>query len=887
MASAWCMPKRLAALGAAIRLLGMLFRLAGCAAAEAAPSSQPVEPAGEESLQARIALAIRQLGDAKYKVREEAMRFLWSVGRPAEGALRAALASNDPEVVRRARHVLEQLEYGILPDTPKELVALVEQYKAGNASAKQAALRKLLELGPAAHGVLLAMSASPDPQVRQEVSRFLQPQVAAIVPALLAAGKVSQAGEMLELGAAGGEESAVRNHAAFLLLRGGLEEKIRQLEAKALTGEAARALACYHRAAGDLNKAAAAAARSGDNDLLRQILFEVGDWKGLAEALSGADGPERIEQLGLLAACHRMTGQAEAFEKDLAEIRKLAAAAREASDASQPKASASCAAALLANDRPEEAIDVFIGAGQYGPAFELLCAQLRFAEAFALVEKAASADGEAPFALEAELVEALGRLGEKDKAEEIAVRLDRSAGKDLPALIRLLRAEVASGMEDQAFRRCATALAELKQEEDPSALLGAVLPGQGPRAGVWWRVLRRASLDEPPELTLTRLRELLAGRTSEQQLLALAQQAEAAAAELPRRQEAQWLEAVGEALHSAGLGEAALRFFERAGELSPTGSPWLRAGDLLARQGHWDRAAEACDQASRKAPAEALPLYLKGWALAHAGQQDPGQELMDLALLLPLASQHARTALAERLADRGLADAASRQRELAARAGGPGYGYFDWSWLQQLVERAVAAGDFSLAASHYERYRLQCLSPGTALASLKGHLILSARVNALAARGHLAAGRKTQVMESARRSVAAMPSDASAAIELISALDEAALKAEADELFAQAFSALEAVCLRYPRAATHFNNAAWLAAKCRRRLDRSLALASRAVELEPANAAYLDTLAEAHFQRGQRERAVELIKTCIRLEPKDDYLRRQLERFAGERPPSP
>jgi hypothetical protein len=66
----------------------------------------------------------------------------------------------------------------------------------------------------------------------------------------------------------------------------------------------------------------------------------------------------------------------------------------------------------------------------------------------------------------------------------------------------------------------------------------------------------------------------------------------------------------------------------------------------------------------------------------------------------------------------------------------------------------------------------------------------------------------------------------------------------------------ERLCADYPRAAGCHNRAAWLAARCGRRHDQALEHARKAVEQEPGNAGYLDTLAEVHFQRGDRGKAL-------------------------------
>ena len=77
---------------------------------------------------------------------------------------------------------------------------------------------------------------------------------------------------------------------------------------------------------------------------------------------------------------------------------------------------------------------------------------------------------------------------------------------------------------------------------------------------------------------------------------------------------------------------------------------------------------------------------------------------------------------------------------------------------------------------------------------------------------------------------------------------------------------------------------AWLMVRCHQPLDEALRHARRAVELEPENSGFLDTLAEIHFQRGDQEKAVAAMERCKQLRPGYSYFRKQLLRFkAGDK----
>src|SRR5262245_11717254 len=78
-----------------------------------------------------IRAAIKQLGDERFAVREKAMKFLMQAGATAERQLTEALGSTDPEVVKRARSLLDRILYRIEPGAPPEIVALAARYPNG------------------------------------------------------------------------------------------------------------------------------------------------------------------------------------------------------------------------------------------------------------------------------------------------------------------------------------------------------------------------------------------------------------------------------------------------------------------------------------------------------------------------------------------------------------------------------------------------------------------------------------------------------------------------------------------------------------------------------------------------------------------------------------
>jgi tetratricopeptide (TPR) repeat protein len=103
---------------------------------------------------------------------------------------------------------------------------------------------------------------------------------------------------------------------------------------------------------------------------------------------------------------------------------------------------------------------------------------------------------------------------------------------------------------------------------------------------------------------------------------------------------------------------------------------------------------------------------------------------------------------------------------------------------------------------------------------------------------------------------------------------------EAKRMFDQAYEALQAVELE--RGGDHpmpKNNLAWLCARCGERKGEALRLAEEATRAMPDNAAFVDTLAEAHYLFGHYDEAVRLEAKVVGARPSDRFLKEQLKRF--------
>lgn len=848
--------------------------LLACSVLLRADSAALVTPNKDEILR-----AVRQLGDDKFVTREKASDFLWKAGKAAEPYLQQALKSEDVEVVRRARDLLEKFKYGIYPDTPENVLVLIRKYRSGDSSAKDAAIRELLKLGKPGYPVLNKLAATEeDTNLRRSLFDRIATESAEAAGVKMAEGNFADAEELLEIGVATGHGPGLRNYAAYLLLRGRLGEKIPEYQGRLnQTGDkhTAEVLAYLHRAAGDLSSARQAAEKSGKAALLEGILFELGDWQALAQWPAKRQAESNAEETrwgpGLKATYQRLAGNQAGFE---AELKK----AHNDNDSW---------IALLFNDRPAEAMATLVKGKQYTKAVEFLALQLKFREAIELADKAHETAGDDLFALDLLKARTLHQLGEHDRAAQVLAKraegLDKGTSQRLASLVEV---EYQLGLKDLAFEHCARMLTSTKGERSPPNLTWAlryVFPRDQAAADVWWKFFRSKYADEEASATLKRLRTLLDEKKPGQDFTGLLQELEQAAQESPPDHRETWLHALADTCGALGQDERVLGYLEKAARATGSTAAWTHLGDHLAEKKRWPQAAESYARAWDKDRKQAAPLYLQGWALAQAGQGAEGKQLMERAHWLPLGGEAQRYALAEAMAKHGLNDAVRREQELILRTG-EFQSVYVTNAQNKVGEDAAVRKDYARAAACSERVLLTVLQTNVSFIRNRAYLSVPYSVHHHRARALLAAGKVDEARKEAELALNLIPGDIDLAIHLAADFERQGHKKDADDLFDRVFAVHTKLCTDFPRSGWCHNNLAWLAARCRRQLDQALEHSQKAVELSPKNAGHIDTLAEVHFQRGEKDKALERMKQCIELDPKNDYFVKQLKRIeAGDR----
>jgi tetratricopeptide (TPR) repeat protein len=845
--------------------------------------ASPARAAAKTPTKEQVAQWIKELGADDFNVRESATKKLWEAGEAAEAAVIQAARSDDAEVARRAGELAEKFRWGIYPDTPAMVIDLVGRYRSADPKGKLAVVGEMFDAGAPGCATLLKIArAEKDASFRGQLIGLIGQQSYRAIPALLQDGSFTHLEALLELGIAADTEQAMTSYAAYWLLRGRIDEAVARWKAEADKPGNKRAyevLAYLYRAKGELPAARVAAFKAGKADLIEQVLYDQGDWKALAERPAVSEYRRDIEALGFHAAYQRLAGEGEALNGTLAGLRKHAEG-RPGNDVEVWYA----AKALLLNDRPADALALLTKPLRHADlAFEILTVQGRYREAFALAD-ALPADHPDKGIVEVLRARTLYLLGEKDKAQAVFTKVAGRIGKTPLSdwQERLIDVECRLGLREQAMQQCCRLLPGMAYGESRAPavrLLGHLFPGHGAEADILLELLRGSSArTSDPATRMLQVGNLLAGRATEREIAVLGEVAgKKYGATVP---EGPLLALATVAL--AAKQEALARGFLEKAAGQGSAAALLRLGDALAAKKEWRAAAGHYAEAWAKDTHDPLPLYLRGHALAQAGDAKEGALWTERARLLPLSNEEARSAFADALAERGRHEAARREREFLIRVSQPG-SFYAGDALRQSALDAVARRDDARAADLHEKAMLRCLDARVSFQEGGAYVAVPETIHRHRALGLLAAGH----LDEARKEIALCETILSGDVDLpcgaVPALDKLGRKKEADELFAHCRDLHEKLCQEYPKSAREHNSLAWLSACCRRELDKGLEHAQKAVALAPDSAGYYDTLGEVYFQRGDKEKALAAARKSVELAPKVVYYKRQLKRIeAGD-----
>lgn len=839
----------------------------------AEPTTQPIDD------------AIAHLGDPDPTVREHATKVLREAGPAARKALEEAAKGDDPEVAARAQELLRAVPAG--PATtkaePDEELSDVTLYRAANAPAKQQIIDRLKTTTDGTFPLTRLWGIETDQELRGAIFDELLKRWSSAAAILLGDGSITSSELLLTTAVDHKETDSAPAYAAYWRSRGRLDEMIRRWASRGGKQPpdtwAEQVLSSLYRAKGDAKAAIAHAEACDDPQVLLETLLWAGDWARLAvELRKGNPAVQTPNDMGIIIGMESLAGDEKAVDADLPKLNALVHTENDAHAAAD---------ALLLVNRPDEAAKVLIDEGQYATAYDLLSDRGRFDEAAALL---AAHDGETSaeaISLRAVAAKEYGRLGLTKQRDEMIQRITKeNAEIKFPRVSALLaEAERDAGMTEKAWLHFGDAI------ENCGEFGGGIGLTQ---QGVWyvthafpskdngvewfgiWATYFRGRRHRPIRELFEKTRREYDGSMPIEELKAIVSGVDLTSERLQPFIKLAWEAAVR--MRKAGHEDDAVDFVM---DLAPRASGcelYIGLGDWAAEKNDWGLAADRYAMAWRKERTSALAMYLQGWAMERGGRVSEGRERMQLAHLLPLGDEKRREELISGLIARRLDDAAVREADLLIRTGHPLSSGSEVA-LRTAAERAEERGDAAVANALWQRTLTSFLYGTYTFRFEPAYLHLPDMVRRAHARALLAAGDWEGAQRDVKTCTEMLPIDCAIGIDLVPDLDKLGKHAEADALFAKQFAVKQSICDRYPDSAWHHNECAWLAAKCDRELDKALVHAKRAVELDPTNAADIDTLAEVYFHQKHFKEAVELEKKCVEISPNEPIHRKQLERF--------
>ncbi|MCH7726258.1 MAG: hypothetical protein IH991_07245 [Planctomycetes bacterium] len=754
----------------------------------------------------------------------------------------------------------------------------------------------------------------PDEGMRKTHLKSILYAPSGLVAAHIQNGKHDRALQLLEDNA--DDDLGRLRLATFLLLTEQIEGRITELR-KQIDSEpnapAARLLAYCLRAKGDLDGARAAAKLTDDAGLLKAVMIEQCDWAAAAKVQAAGPSPfpvfarsnrpkthQQAEHLGLLAAYQRLAGQTEDFEKTIEQILELARSAPE--DLSRRWF---CVEALLLNDRFEEGIELL--AKTYPlRAFDLYTYRHQFQQALNLANwpKEVKPDRawldslptvgsneenrviqRFEFALKvARTLHTLGKHEARDQVIELAEAYAQEqplgnspSGPRRACGEKLCIALVRMGQLDRAWK---VGAAVLFGSRATPWYFSRLYPQRYREAQGWWMYFRLKYSAEPSSETLARIHRVL--YPSSPQAAAefddLVDDAEKLALSIQDARRNGLLSTIGTTSMRRGNLETAQRCLV-AVDLER--STWLvnhLLGDVYRMREQWADAAKSYKASWERDRDQLRGLYLAGEMLIRAGSDEEGQRLKQQASLMALDSR-ARSSMTRSLRLAGLDDA-DEQYELLLRTAP--CQHLEWGEAAFNLSDSRLNSSVADAADLLQHTVLDDLLLNYYFRDDRWYLSAPLSVHKRHARAAIAAkdfGRASREIELA---LVAAPANTQLTEDLLPLLNDAGQGKLAGELFNKLFEGYSKAIQQYPESAVLHNNLAWLSARCGRRLDDALKHATQAVKLAPDNSGHLDTLAEVHFHRGNRENAVRHARRALKLKPLDDNLKKQLKRFQSD-----
>ncbi|MGL4398654.1 MAG: hypothetical protein ACRCXD_02190 [Luteolibacter sp.] len=864
--------------------------------ASAAPDS--TAESGSKRLEKPLTTLIQDLADNKFRVRENASQEIWKVGEPALEALQAAAAGDDPEKAYRANELIRKIQLHITPETDPAVIALVERYAKATANEKPG-LFDQMHKRRAWRQMLKLYASETSPDLRSRLERLIEGVAVVAARERIVAGDPAGAREFLEMAPA--DAAGLLALADFHRSQGSLEAELER--AKTLDGRQADAWQlALHRATGNLEAARDSATKAGEPTIAAAMAALLGDplpWLRINESDGDGGG---IHRPYTEAAIKRWLGK----ELRAADLEPLVRSANSKN-----------------REERQRGVNSLFLLGETALA-EKGYAALSRTSAFSYYEALERIpDALKMLGLDAENPDYTKWVADYFKRMSVkGAGNDEDVALDTQELILLGSFLERRGLHDRCAEAFLSPMATLS-EKDPDSfmdLLGQLFGGYrttdrepirvsevakqaaiawaGDSAERWEEIINTAFGEQEEVVQLWDwLSDLDPGIGRVERFEAmLALSGFGRDPELLRKK---WLKRAWQAVERAP-DEHRVRLLEKIGfilDQNPDVINNLKLWDQMPehRRMDGDWRTHILDLSAAGLWADAASFFQKQIDKISASRLDPQPSLHAcLAACFRNAGQ-----IAEADAQDQIVETLALGHDAIEIANGYAYGSdyrraADW-WARATRQNAPESKDFRVALQLYGATLLEqgkwqeaaSLSELHAQAAAAVDLNNTSPIDGLRLRLQSDLGRALALLPKDRskaiailaKSHASLPSDGSLADDFFPAVRKSGLIKEHDEWFKITWDFMSAVLREFPNSDNTCNTAAWLASRACRNLDPAEKLLQHALALNPEQPPYLDTMAEIHFAKGNRAKAIEWSSDAINFMPLDIMLRRQHHRF--------
>jgi len=869
-------------------------------AAASLVSAAPVIPKEPAPLPESVA----GLSNESYAVREKVTRELWALGEKALPELRAAIEGSDPEAAVRARELIRKIELGILPDSSPKIVALVMSYDRGSVDEKRGVINDL-KRERAFRQILKLYALEKNEETLAMLEEAVRGVAVDAARDCLASEPPDMAGAFAFLDMARPEAPELMAKAALHRVNGTLDEELKKAEH--LDGEQGHLwryalLSC----AGRLPEAAAEAEKAGLDQASARLLLLSGDplpWLNVA-----GPSPQVVPAAGLqayrefsilnwegkpipgeLTRTIRRQNRTGDVEDQAKELRLLFLSGDLAEAEKRLVELDPCAAFYYfeATERVEDALKA-LGLDPAKPDYKGWAAK-RFRT---IPDDDSEGTEVGELAVLGYFLEHRGLLNELDEAYvEPLVEL---SGADQEIYISTINRLFRGPFPRVSIVTIRPVLKSVsKFAGDDEVRWGMVVANlfdflENPDQLWSWTATLDPKLDRQERLEwLCRIFGFLPDVNGDRaRFLDLAWKAIEKEEPPARRPMVEMMTALDDMMQDE---TNTLRCID-ALELADNVFLLRQKGKAQATLGQWKEAAATWLKVVEMTPSEAVDRIQASICLRRAGDVEAADRQEKRAEMLALGEVQSQFACADEFGSAGDFERAGRWWMRAATECTRGTAFFQ-DLLTRLIDQAQSTGDFRAMAAYSEAQAFYRAATGNGSYRMPPTFEMSAALQSRIDSGvALAFSRLQQNRDASLKEIerwASLPyAENAMADHFFAPMRAAGLTKLHDAIFQRMWTNVTNRVKQFPDCDNSRNSAAWLASRANRNLDEAEGLLKKALDRNPRQAAYLDTMAEVQFARGDRKKAVELSTRSLEEGILDFQLVRQHHRFVdGPVPP--